>query len=63
MRLWSKSEEEEHDIDPPADIAGIMAYSALDGDDPRVTIPEQGDLFSRVKGIQVREPEGDWGAL
>lgn len=62
MRMWPKREveAEEFDIPAPADISAILAYSAEGG---TVTIPEQGDLTSRVKGIEVREPGEEWAAL
>lgn len=62
MRLWSVDSEDE-DVPAPVGIEPILEYTAEGGPDPRVTIPEQGDLSSRVKDIQVREPGGEWTPL
>jgi hypothetical protein len=61
MTDWS---EDEH-VDPPADIAGIMAYSMEGGTVPEgVTVSGGEDISSRrIEDVRVREPEGEWEAL
>ena len=57
--------ETEHDVDPPADIAGIMAYSMEGAEIPEGVTVSGGEHISsrRIEDVRVREPGGEWAAL